>query len=81
MALHLTQDLTSLAGSAAKYIEKKLEKIGLQIIRPRSSAIVTATKGKWKATKADTTLREGAGEAIEAVRSEIGAVLLSREYP
>jgi multimeric flavodoxin WrbA len=69
------------AGSAAKYIEKKLEKIGLQIIRPRSSVMVrefkqkVIEKGKGK-TKSQTTLREGMEESIEAVGSEIGETLV-----
>ncbi len=74
------------AGSAAKYIEKKLEKIGLQIIRPRSSAMVrefkqkVIEKGKGK-TKSQTTLREGMEESIEAVGSEIGETLVYKTIP
>jgi hypothetical protein len=74
------------AGSAAKYIEKKLEKIGLHIIRPRSSAMVrefkqkVIEKGKGK-TKSQTTLREGMEESIEAVGSEIGETLVYKTIP
>ena len=74
------------AGSAAKYIEKKLQKIGLQIIRPHSSAIVREVKqkvieeGKGK-TKSRTTLREGMEESIEAVGSEIGKTLVYKSIP
>ena len=74
------------AGSAVKYIEKKLEKIGLRIIRPRSSAIVREVKqkviekGKGK-TKSRTTLREGMEQSIEAVGNEIGKTLVYKTIP
>jgi flavodoxin len=74
------------AGSSAKYIEKKLEKIGLQIIRPHSSAIVREVKqkviekGKGK-IKSQTILREGMEESIEAVGSEIGKTLVYKPVP
>jgi flavorubredoxin len=37
-----------LASSGAKFIEKKLTQLGLEIIRPRQSAIVKKTEGCWK---------------------------------
>ena len=52
-----------LAGSAAKFIEKKLERIGLNIIKPRQSAIVEKTEGP---------LEEGEMEAFERIGYEIG---------
>lgn len=52
-----------LAGSAAKFIEKKLETIGLNIITPRQSAIVEKTEGP---------LEEGEMEAFERIGYEIG---------
>lgn len=39
------------AGSAAKFIEKKLEALGLQIVRPHSSAMVTHTKEQGEESK------------------------------
>jgi flavorubredoxin len=52
-----------LAGSAAKFIEKKLETIGMNIIKPRQSAIVEKTEGP---------LEEGEMEAFERIGYEIG---------
>ena len=65
-----------MAGSAAKYIEKKLDKIGLKMIRPRTSAIVRGTKEKGKGC--DTTLREGEETVFEAVGNEIGTILVAK---
>ena len=45
------------AGSAAKFIEKKLKALGLQIVRPHSSAIVRHVKEEGKESK-DTETRE-----------------------
>ena len=56
------------------YIEKTLKTTGVQIIKPRTSAIV-------KRTKIDTLLKEDAIQAFEAVGSEIGAVLVSKSVP
>lgn len=56
------------------YIEKTLKTTGIQIIKPRTSAIV-------KRTKIDTLLKEDAIQAFEAVGSEIGAVLVSKSVP
>jgi len=52
-----------LAGSAAKYIEKRIEHLGMTIVRPRQSAIVEKTEGP---------LREGEMEAFEKIGYEIG---------
>jgi flavorubredoxin len=68
-----------MAGSAAKYIEKKLDKIGLEIIKPRTSAIVRGTNEKGKGC--DTTLREGEEKVFEAVGNEIGTTLVAKTIP
>jgi flavorubredoxin len=65
-----------MAGSAAKYIEKKLDKIGLETIKPRTSAIVRGTNEKGKGC--DTTLREGEETVFEAVGNEIGTTLVAK---
>jgi len=39
------------AGSAAKFIEKKLKTLGLHIVRPRSSAMVRRAEGEWEESK------------------------------
>ena len=59
-----------LAGSAAKFIEKKLETIGLNIIKPRQSAIVEKTEGP---------LEEGEMEAFERTGYEIGNTIGKEE--
>ncbi len=58
-----------LSGSAAKFIEKKLQEAGLKIIRPRRSAMVAGQKGKQVA------LKTGMEELFRLVGKEIGAVL------
>jgi flavorubredoxin len=57
-----------LSGSAAKYIEKRLEALNLEIVKPRSSAIVSG------GTK-DNVLKEGEEVRFEAIGGEIGALL------
>ncbi len=59
-----------LAGSAAKYIEKRLEELGMHIVRPRQSAIVLKTEGP---------LEEGEMEAFERIGFEIGNTLRKQE--
>jgi flavorubredoxin len=54
---------SALSGSAAKYIEKKLEQFGVKIVRPRQSAIVGKTEGP---------LEEGEMESFESIGYEIG---------
>jgi len=54
------------AGSAAKYIEMRLEELGMNIVMPRRSAIVLKTEGP---------LEEGEMEAFEKVGFEIGNTL------
>jgi flavodoxin I len=55
-----------LAGSAAKYIEKRLEQLGLSIVKPRQSAIVGKTEGP---------LEEGEMEVFEKIGYEIGRTM------
>lgn len=62
------------SGSASKYIEKKLTALGLQIIRPRASAIVVVQKtGK----EADTVLKDGMVPLFESIGKEL-AILLQK---
>ena len=58
-----TKFRSALSGSAAKYIEKKLEQFGMKIVRPRQSAIVAKTEGP---------LEEGEMETFETIGYEIG---------
>ena len=63
-----------LSGSAAKYIEKKLAKVGLQIIRPRVSAIVIGKK-KSSDQVGDSVLKEGMEDNFFVIGKELGTVL------
>jgi len=57
-----------LSGSAAKYIEKKLEEFGLRIVRTRASAIVSG------GTR-NNVLREGEEARFEEIGDELGVAL------
>jgi flavorubredoxin len=70
-----------MAGSAAKYIEKRLKKVGIEIIKPHRSGIVRKTKTPYEAAKSDTLLKEGIIQAFETVGNEIGAFLASKRVP
>jgi flavodoxin len=59
-----------LAGSASKYIEKRLEQLGMSIVRPRQSAIVGKTEGP---------LEEGEMEAFERIGFYIGSSITKNE--
>jgi len=58
-----TKFASHLSGSASKYIESKLSKMGLEIVRPRQSAIVKKSEGP---------LEEGEPENFERIGFEIG---------
>lgn len=61
-----------LSGSAAKFIEKRLQELGFIIIRPRASALVMCEKG---ARPEETILKEGMEERFESIGKELGALL------
>ena len=63
-----------LSGSAAKFIEKELRNLGLQIIAPRESAIVFGGKGK----EGDMRLKEGEEKRFEQIGTNVGAALAAR---
>jgi flavorubredoxin len=63
-----------LSGSAAKFIEKKLQEFGLDIIRPRASAIVIGQKEKG-AKIGEVTLKEGMEDLFKQLGKELGALL------
>jgi hypothetical protein len=65
-----------MSGSAAKVIEKKLKDMGIEIIKPRSSAIVIGRKEKIDQAKVgDAVLKEGMEELFEKVGNELGQLL------
>ncbi len=59
-----------MAGSAAKYIEKRLEQFGMNVVRQRQSAIVGKTEGP---------LEEGEMEAFEKIGYEIGNSIMKEK--
>jgi len=61
-----------LSGSAAKFIEKELNNLGLQIIAPRESAIVFALKETGTITGA--SLKEGEEKRFEQIGLQIGTM-------
>ena len=61
-----TKFANRLSGSASKYIEAKLSKLGLEIVRQRQSAIVKKSEGP---------LDEDEPEAFERIGYEIGTTL------
>jgi len=62
-----------LSGSAAKYIEKELSSLGLQILTLRESAIVFASKERGAITGA--RLKEGEEKRFEQVGTQVGTAL------
>lgn len=64
-----TKFASRLSGSASKYIESKLSKIGLEIAKPRESAIVMKSEGP---------LAEGEQESFERLGYEIGSNLIGK---
>jgi hypothetical protein len=61
---------SALSGSAAKYIEKRLKELGLEIFRPRQSAIVEKSEGP---------LEGGELEDFERIGFDIGTSLTKNE--
>ncbi len=61
-----TKFASRLSGSASKYIEKRLKELGMEIVRPRQSAIVDKTEGP---------LEGGEVEAFERIGFDIGTLL------
>lgn len=66
-----------LSGSAAKYIEKKLKKTGLEMIRQSSSAIVESHK-KEEEARGGILLRDGEEGRFQLIGREIGNTLATK---
>jgi flavodoxin len=62
-----TKYASALSGSAAKSIEKRLEELGMEIVRPRQSAIVQKSEGP---------LEGGEVEAFDRIGFDIGTSLM-----
>ena len=58
------------SGSASKYIEGRLSKLGMEIVKHRESAIVKKSEGP---------LEEGAGEVFERIGLEIGNTMIKKQ--
>ena len=63
-----------LSGSAAKFIEKELKSVGLQIIASRESATVFGGKGK----EGSMRLKEGEERRFEQIGLHVGTALGTR---
>jgi flavodoxin len=64
-----------LSGSAAKFIEKELDNLGLRMVSPRESAIVFNLKERGAITGA--RLKEGEEERFEKIGTTFGKALLA----
>lgn len=67
-----------LSGSAAKFIEKKFNDLGLEIIKSRISAIVYVKKERKEhgaKSGEDTVLKDGMQELFEKIGMEIGMLM------
>lgn len=71
-----------MAGSAAEYIEKRLEVYGLEILRPRRSATVVWQEEKREGAREPRTqanIIEGTEESFEVMGKELGELLKGKE--
>jgi flavodoxin len=64
-----------LSGSAAKFIEKELKNLGLQIVLPRESAIVFGVKKE----EGSMRLKEGEEKKFEQIGAQVGTALSAGE--
>jgi flavodoxin len=67
------------SGSAAKFIEKVLKRLGLRIIAPRESAVVISPLAKDRASV--TKLKDGEEKRFQAVGKTVGTALLASARP
>lgn len=63
-----------LSGSAAKFIERKLKEYGVQIIYPRTSAIVLSSKEKT-GQASETVLKEGMEDQFKLIGFKIHTIV------
>jgi flavodoxin len=67
------------SGSAAKFIEKELKRLGLRILATRESAIVHSPLAKDRASV--TRLEEGEEKRFQMVGKAVGTALLASARP
>jgi len=65
-----------LSGSAAKFIEKELNNLRLEVIAPRESAIIFTLKERGVVTGA--RLKEGEEKRFEQIGAQVGTALATR---
>ncbi len=65
-----------LSGSAAKGIEKELDRCGLEMIAPRESALIL---GRQKGEKGNVKLKDGEDERFEQIGHQVGTMLAAKE--
>jgi len=65
-----------LSGSAAKGIEKELERCGMKMIVPRESALIL---GRQKSEKGNVKLKDGEEQRFEQVGHQVGNILAAKE--
>jgi len=68
-----------ISGSAAKFIEKELKRLGLRVLAPRESAIVFSPPAKDRASA--TKLKEGEEGRFRVVGKKVGTDLLAGARP
>ena len=64
-----------LSGSAAKGIEKELERCGMEMIAPRESALIL---GRQKSEKGNVKLKDGEEERFEQIGRQVGTTLAAK---
>jgi len=68
-----------ISGSAAKFIEKELTNLGVRVVLPRESAIVSTTRSRGEITGA--TLKEGEESRFQGIGAQVGAALAAIVKP
>jgi flavodoxin len=68
-----------LSGAAGKSIEKELMNLGLRVVAPRESAIVSTSRDRTGITCA--TLKGGEEQRFEQIGKQIGAIVLASPKP
>ncbi len=68
------------AGSASRYIEERLERLGLRILKPRGSALVKGLNGEERQA-GEAILVEGQEQLFQDVGNQLGAYIADESIP
>ena len=68
------------AGSASRYIEEKLERLGLRLLRPRGSALVKGLNGEEKQA-GQAILVEGQERLFQDIGNQLAAQIADESVP